>query len=198
MMSHFAYRNTMLKKPGVLLSTGKCVKPTVTCPTDRNKLCRSCVSLVKMRQWQRFTHQFHITSHHIKWFKSLHSFHTCSNTENFTALLQPSQDQFKDNWTHQHVYSANLKYITSSCFSLFFVHTNSQYPHLLWTPESSNPFNECKLKNPKTLLSGKTVNTIGKTANAETLIKMVRSQRHVSNYRISRTVRCTMIFSLDI
>jgi len=28
-MSHFAYRNTMLKKPVVLLSTGKSVKATV-------------------------------------------------------------------------------------------------------------------------------------------------------------------------
>jgi hypothetical protein len=40
----------MLKKPVVLLSTGKSVKLTAMCPTDGNKLCPSCVSLVKIRQ----------------------------------------------------------------------------------------------------------------------------------------------------
>lgn len=134
----------MFKKSVVFLPTGKSVKPTAMCPTDRNKLCLSCVSLVKMRQWKNYTCQFHITSYHM--IQKLHSFYMCTDTDNFTALLQSSQDQFMDIWVYQHVYSANLKYTTSSCFFLFFSTHYNQHIHLLWTCECSNSFNQCKMK----------------------------------------------------
>jgi len=120
-ISHFAYRNTVLKKPVVLLSTGKSVKATAMCPTDGNKFCPSWVSSVKMSQWKQYTCQFHITS--AQMIPKLQIFHMCTDTEYFTAVLQSSRDQFTDNWVYQQVYSANLKYTTSSCFSLFIVHT---------------------------------------------------------------------------